>query len=499
MKTLGARLALLYSLVSTLTLFVLLATGYYLLNRHLIRGLDLLNSAEFERVKTHLWALSALPSEQDDPRTAEAYSPDSLSFLLEILKPERGVVFSSANLGGKRLPQSGTAQAFTAAVPGIGELRIGRFSYSGFEAMVATPMAPVHKVMDGYAQVSLVLVCLILLASLVSGLILSHIALKPVRLIQETANRIRSDNLSERIPVSDVRDEMSGLARLLNEMFDRLESSFQQVRRFSAEASHELKTPLSLVRLQSEKLLADGGLTAEQEEAVQVQLEEISHLNQIIEELLFLSRAEAQAIDTNFRNEDPSAFLKAFAADARMLAEHAGVRFEETIEGSDQVRFDPKWMRQVLLNLITNALKFSPQGSLLTLESDFTVDAWRLAVEDEGPGVAPEQQKRIFERFVRIGPESSASTSGSGLGLAICRSIIELHHGVIHAETGKRKSGLRVVCEIPLQQTSTESSKSDTKRPISRDSTDGLSRTLPQADEAPPQRAKSKPDGQVDD
>jgi methyl-accepting chemotaxis protein len=179
-------------------------------------------------VKTHLWALSALPSEQDDLRTAEAYSPDSLSFMLEILKPERGVVFSSANLGGRHLPQNGTEEAFSVTVPGLGELRIGRFSYSGFEAMVATPMAPVHKVMDGYAQVSLVLVCLILLASLVSGLILSRIALKPVRLIQETANRIRSDNLSERIPVSDVQDEMSGLARLLNEMFDRLESSFQQ-------------------------------------------------------------------------------------------------------------------------------------------------------------------------------------------------------------------------------------------------------------------------------
>jgi len=470
MKTLGARLALLYSLVSTLTLFGLLATGYYLLNRHLIRGLDLLNSTEFERVKTHLWALSALPSEQDNPRAAEASSPDSLSFMLEILKPERGVVFSSPNLAGKHLPQSGAAEAFSATVPGIGELRIGRFFYSGFEARVATPMAPVHKVMDGYAQVSLVLVCLILLASLASGLILSHIALKPVRLIQETANRIRSDNLSERIPVSDVQDEISGLARLLNEMFDRLESSFQQVLRFSAEASHELKTPLSLVRLHSEKLLTEGGLTAEQEEAVQIQLEEISHLNQIIEELLFLSRAEAQAIDTNFRSEDPSAFLKAFVADARMLAEHAGVRFEETIEGSDQVRFDPKWMRQVLLNLITNALKFSPQGSLLTLESDLTVDAWRLAVEDEGPGVAPDQQKRIFERFFRIDPESSASKSGSGLGLAICLSIIELHDGVIHAETGKRKSGLRVVCEIPLQQTPTDSPKSEPKRKNSDDS-----------------------------
>ena len=131
----GTPGAAVYSLVSTLTIFVLLATGYYLLNRHFIRGLDLLNSAEFERVKTNLWAL---PSEHDDLRTAEAYSPDSLSFLLEILKPERGVVFSSANLGRKRLPQSGKAQAFTAAVPGVGELRIGRFSYGGFEAMVAT-------------------------------------------------------------------------------------------------------------------------------------------------------------------------------------------------------------------------------------------------------------------------------------------------------------------------------------------------------------------------
>ena len=476
MKTLGARLALLYALVSTLTLFALLASGYYLLSRHLIRGLDLLNATEFERVKTHLWALSALPSEQDNARSAEASSPNSLSFMLEILKPDKGVLYSSPNLEGKHLPKSGNAEAFSRTVPGIGELRVGRFFYSGFEAMVATPMAPVHKVMDGYAQVSLVLVCLILLASLASGLILSHIALKPVRLIQETANRIRSDNLSERIPVSDVQDEMSGLARLLNEMFDRLESAFQQVRRFSAEASHELRTPLSLVRLQSEKLLTDGGLTAEQEEAVQVQLEEISRLNQIIEELLFLSRAEAQAVGTNFRSEDPRAFLKAFAADARMLAEHAGVRFEETIEGSDEVRFDRKWMRQVLLNLVTNALNFSPPGSLLTLESDFTVDSWRLAVEDEGPGVAGEQQKRIFERFVRIDPESSGN-SGSGLGLAICRSIIELHHGIIYAETGKRKGGLRVVCEIPLPQIQTGSSEGAFH----------ARSTSPEADQAPPQ------------
>jgi two-component system heavy metal sensor histidine kinase CusS len=151
------------------------------------------------------------------------------------------------------------------------------------------------------------------------GLIFSEIALWPVGIIQETANRIGSDNLSQRIPVSDVRDEISDLARLLNEMFDRLESSFNQIRCFSAEASHELKTPLSLLRLEAEKLLVNEGLTPDQQEAVQVQMDEIGRLEQIIEDLLFLSRAEAQAVTLAVRHSDSSEFLEAFVPDARVL------------------------------------------------------------------------------------------------------------------------------------------------------------------------------------
>jgi two-component system heavy metal sensor histidine kinase CusS len=129
--------------------------------------------------------------------------------------------------------------------------------------------------------------------SVAIGFGLSRLALRPVRLIRETARRIGSDNLSERIAVANVRDEISDLAQLLNLMFDRLEKSFQQIRRFTAEASHELKTPLSLIRLQAEKLLVQGRLDADDEESVHMQLEEVSRLSQIIEELLFLSRAEA--------------------------------------------------------------------------------------------------------------------------------------------------------------------------------------------------------------
>jgi len=316
--------------------------------------------------------------------------------------------------------------------------------------MIGTSLAQVRKVMDGYAEISLVLVCFMLVVSIITGLALSRLALRPVRLIQETANRIRSDNLSERIPVAQVRDEISNLARLLNEMFDRLESSFNQTRRFTAEASHELKTPLSLVRLQAEKFLVEGGLTPAQEEAVQLQLEEIARLNQIIEELLFLSRVEAQAITPELRREDPRKFLRAFVQDARVLAESRGVRFAETLAGAGLVDFDPKWLRQVLLNLVSNALRYSPRGGLITLASDFTVESWRVAIEDDGPGVPAEQRERIFERFVRLDGGAREGEGGSGLGLAISRSIVTLHRGTIRAEAATRSTGLRVVFDLPI-------------------------------------------------
>ena len=430
MNTLGARLALWYAVLSTVTLFALLAAGYYLLNRHLVRGLDALNAAEYERLAP------ALPSPIEGAG----------AFFVEVEKPDGQAVFRSSNLGGVSLPEGrGT---FTSRVGDLGDLRLGVFVRDGWTITIASPLGPVYAVMEGYAQISFVLVCLVLIVSLISGLILSRVALRPLRLIQETANRIRSDNLGERIPTTDVQDEVNSLARLLNEMFDRLETAFQQVRRFSAEASHELKTPLALMRLQGEKLLSDGGLTPAQEDALGVQLEEIGHMNQIIEELLFLSRAEAQAITPELQTLDPRAFLEGFISDARLLAEEKGAILEERLAETGTVAFDPRWMRQVLLNLLTNALKATSPGGKVSVESEFTLEAWRLAVEDDGPGLPPANREQIFERFLKL----DSSTPGAGLGLAICRSILQMHGGTIRAEDGPRKGGLRVVCEIPLSR-----------------------------------------------
>ena len=451
MKSIGARLALWYALAATGSLACLSVVGYFMLEKYLVHGLDILNASEFEQIKAHLGNdYVALSPEVIDTHIRETTEFASVLFFIDVHSKTAGTVFRSSNLHGQTIPDVPHEHIFEASIPGTGELRVQEFILGPFDVMVATPLGPVRNVMEGYAEICAALVALMLGVSAAIGFGLSRLALRPVRLIQATANRIGSNNLSARIPVADVRDEISNLARLLNQMFDRLEASFNETRRFTAEASHELKTPLSLMRLQAEKMLIEGGLTPPQEEAVQVQLEEIERLNKIVEELLFLSRAEAGAIALELFRQAPARFLQGFVQDARVLAEHAGLECACTHEGAGEVLFDAKRIRQVLLNLLTNAVKASPAGSGIEVASVLTEDLWRVSVTDAGPGVLPEQREQIFERFVRLGPAAGADDQGSGLGLPICRSILQLHGGRIFADGGAGGRGLRVIFEIPL-------------------------------------------------
>jgi len=474
MRSISTRLAAWYALAATVTLACLFVVGYQLLESYLIHGLDLLNTSEFEQLRARLgpdYRNLSLDVVNQRIRTTTEYA--SVLFYFDVNIPKRGTVFYSSNLQGRAIPDVPKQHRYDASVPGIGPLRVAEFILPPFDVTIATSSTQVFKVMDGYVEVCLGLLCAMLAVSTLIGFGLSRLALRPVRLIHETANRIRSDNLSERIPVSGVRDEISELARLLNQMFDRLESSFKQVRRFAAEASHELKTPLSLVRLQAEKLLITGKLSPADEEAVQMQLEELARLNRIIEELLFLSRAEARAITLQLKPQDPARFLHTFAQDARVLAEHHGHSFVLAREGEGLVAFEAQRIRQVLLNLLANALDASPRESVITLRSTFTAGVWRVSVEDQGPGVPPSERERIFERFVRLGDRSS-DERGSGLGLAICRSIIELHHGRIWAEAAAGAQGLKVLFEIPatdLPPPSTVGSPAGAEEPATTDIT----------------------------
>ncbi|MDB5476654.1 MAG: cusS [Phenylobacterium sp.] len=450
MRSIGARLTFWYALSATITMAILFLAGYQLLESRLIKGLDQLNEAEFRQLEVRLGPdYKRLNSQQMDERIRETSESGAVLFYIAIDEPHTDIRFRSRNLHGREVPDIKGKRAYSAQMGGLGELRVDEFLMPPFDVTIATSARSVRDGMREYLKVSAYLLVAMLVASLGIGLGLSRLLLRPIRAIRETARRIGSDNLSERIPVADVEDELTELAKLLNRMFDRLESAFDQIRRFSQEASHELKTPLSLIRLHAEQMLGDGDLPPAHAEALLVQIEELARLNQIIDEMLFLSRAEAKAIPLDLKPRDPARFLETFAQDAQALAEHGGRRFDWSHRGKTPVPFEDKWVRQVLLNVLTNALNVSPEGGLVELKSRATPTLWRVSVEDEGPGLTADQRSRIFERFVRFAPPG-AGDRGSGLGLTISKSIIELHGGRIRAEPATAGRGLRIVFEIPV-------------------------------------------------
>jgi signal transduction histidine kinase len=234
-------------------------------------------------------------------------------------------------------------------------------------------------------------------------------------------------------------------------MFDRLESSFAQVKRFTADASHELKTPLTFVRLNAEKLRAKYANDPEATAVIGEILEELDHLGQIIESLLFLAKAESGALVLAKTEVQAETFVRDFAEDALALAEDRGAKFKLLRAAAGRIRCEQTLVRQLLTNLAANALRVSPPGGTVTLESCINKDQWLLVVSDQGPGLPLDQLEPVFERFQRYGPTSGKTgiEAGAGLGLAICRSIATLHGGTIHAENGT--TGFRIVVELPVE------------------------------------------------
>ena len=448
MRSIGARLTLRYALSATISFAILSLIGGRVLEARLTDGLDELNASEFRQLQAHIGPDYATASPAAlEKRLANVNSYESVLFYISIENPQTHVkLFNSGNLRGRQIPDVKGKRKFDGEAPGLGSLRIDEFLLPPYDVTVATSARNVDTALREYTLTSVALILAMLLVSTAIGMGMSQVVLRPIRAIRDTAERIRSDNLSERIPVGDVRDELSELAELLNRTFDRLERTFIQMKRFSEEVSHELKTPLSLLRLHAEQILRDD--KAQHEDAAVEQIEEIARLNRFIDQMLFLSQAEADSIALDLKATDPRSFIDSFAADAAVLAEDSGHSFSAHVEGHGFVALDVGHLRQVLFNIIANALKVTPAGGAIRLTSDFEGGVWRLVIEDDGPGVPSEERERMFDRFVRLG-NPRPTVRGAGLGLTISRSIVRLHGGDIWAEAARRLRGLAIIVEFP--------------------------------------------------
>jgi heavy metal sensor kinase len=272
------------------------------------------------------------------------------------------------------------------------------------------------------------------LASLV-GYELARRALGPVGRMAESARRISAERLSERLPVDNPSDELGHLAAVFNDAFARLERSFEQMRRFTADASHELRTPLTALRSVGEVGLQERPDDRLFADVVGSMLEEADRLARLVDTLLTLSRADAGQLRLAQEPVDLAALARDVAAYLEDLAQEKGQRVEVEAAATAAVRGDWLVLRQAVVNVVDNAIKYSPDGAPIRIRVGRDEQRSWIAVIDQGLGIAAEHRDRIFERFYRVDMARSREMGGTGLGLALAEWAIEAHGGRIELES----------------------------------------------------------------
>lgn len=452
MSSFAARLTLRIVILMTTLTAATLATGGWLLHRQFIHSMELLHEGECRELAEILGNDDKISDEEIARRIGRDADSDAALFFLQIHDNRGAVRFRSSNLGMLYLPDlTGIAQHTTVQLEPLGSMHLTEQQLNPWHIQVGTSLVPLQQVMQDYYQIAIVLLLAVAGVSILCGIVLSRVTLKPVRTIEESARRISGENLSERIPIPPSRDELASLATLLNHTFQRLESAFGQVQRFTADASHELKTPLALVRLNAEKLRPALESNPEMQETLDDLLEEVGGINRIVENLLFLSRSDGRQLEVRRKPIDVASFVRDFSEDADVLAEDRGMHFKMAQVDDGQMPADGGLLRQLLLNLLTNSLSAMQPGGTVSLSVRRLQSAWALTVSDEGTGLPADMVERVFERFVRIERTemSDQAKKGHGLGLAICRAIAELHRGEIRAVNRTDRTGLNVVVTLP--------------------------------------------------
>jgi heavy metal sensor kinase len=283
----------------------------------------------------------------------------------------------------------------------------------------------------------LVVVPVFIIGGLAGGRWLSRRALQPVADITEKARAIGVSNLSERLPVPETDDEIQRLTETWNDMLGRLESAVSRISQFTADASHELRTPVAVVRLAAENALRKMRAETDYRGALERIQQQAEGMTRLIEDLLFLARADVQGQwEPEFQTVDLAEVAATAAADLQSLAIQKSLDLRiELPEGVAAVWGDDLSLRRMVVILLDNAVKYTRPGGEVALRVFKDTDKYLLAVSDTGIGISENDLPRLFERFVRADPSRNKESGGHGLGLAIAKAIIQAHDAQIHVNS----------------------------------------------------------------
>ena len=280
------------------------------------------------------------------------------------------------------------------------------------------------------------------------GWLLSGRALRPVRRLTETAESVTAQGLGRRLAAADEDAEFARLMKVFNAMLERLEKSFQQATRFSADAAHELKTPLSILQGELEQAIQEAEVGSRQQQVYGELLDEVQRLKSIVRKLLLLSLADAGRLEPTLQPLDLSAAVETLREDTEAMA--PGLTVVSEVDPHAWVQADPELLGQVLQNLAGNAIKYNRPGGSIRFQLRRKDEVVHLAVSNTGAGIPPEDRGRVFQRFYRANRARDRAVDGVGLGLSLAREILRAHGGEL-ALTSSTNDATSFVLSLPLE------------------------------------------------
>lgn len=447
------RLTLWYTAVLALVLIVFSTGVYYLLAdkldkrldaevRTTVEGIARLLVYELEEGESEPQALQSALTEHYFPKQAAAIFDEQGKLLSE--KPLPNKHHAEIPAGVSRFAES--IQFFT--IPSINNnegdgtrvaakhLTAARNNKS-YLIVVSQKLDSVSEELELLRGILFAAVPMALALAGLSGWFLARKGLSPVVAMSESARRIGAENLEQRLPVFNARDELGKLAAAFNELLERLQSSFALQRQFMADASHELRTPLQVMRTAAEVTLGQPQRDeSEYREALAIIDQQTARLGRIVEDMFTLARVDAGRRELRLRDFYLDELISETARAAALLAEQKGITVECAQTQEIRYRGDEDLLRQMILNLLDNAIKYTPSGGQIRLQLGQEDSKYIITVTDTGSGIPMEEQQLIFDRFyrtdkARFRTEQNNKTigGGAGLGLAIARWIAEAHNG----------------------------------------------------------------------
>ena len=461
-KTLRGRLTILYGVLLAAALAIYAAGSALYLLHDLTKQLD----ASLDRdVETVEGILSFSSDGKIVLATHEGEAPGEESdrgYLLEVWSPEGQLLYRSEQLDGLSLgplprfqPGHGRQKPHSYRLSDGERVRLtSRLHHMQGRSVVVRLAVSEEPLWDEFWDMVSVLglglpVIVILIG--IAGYAVACRAIKPVEAMAQRAGRISAEHLNERLIIDNADDELGRLGTAFNQTLARLETSFDQLRRFTADASHELRTPLTAIRSVGEVALQTHGDAPYYRDMIGSMLEEVDRLTRLVESLLTISRADAGHIQL----QKSSIVLLELAQESAALLDVLAEEKNQTIvvggDPSVTIWADRLILRQALINLIDNAVKYSPAGGKIRVHVHAADENAVVEVLDSGPGIPPEHAEKVFERFYRIDKARSRAEGGAGLGLSIVQWAVSAHGGKVELKQDT-PPGCAFVIRLPIEQ-----------------------------------------------